>query len=111
MPNLSTIRNLLSHNTLFARISNQYNAYADVYKLGRFVQVPSVYLQRLAQYFRASMVAFFLRRSLINLPLARSMLDWTHSGLSLDLSVKIPATSTRTREALAHYIARPPLSP
>ncbi len=56
------------------------------------------------------MVAFFLSRSLINERLARSMLGWTHSGFSLDMSVKIPAASSRTREALAQYIARPPVS-
>src|SRR5271157_1412834 len=76
---------------------------------GRFVHVPAVDLQRLAQYYRASMVAFFLRRSLINEQLAGSMLGWTHSGFSLDMSVKIPAFSARTREALAQYIARPPV--
>ena len=76
----------------------------------QFVHLPSLDLQRLAQYFRASMVAFFLRRSLINERLAKSMLGWTHSGFSLDMSVKIPARCSRTREALAQYIARPPVS-
>jgi hypothetical protein len=56
------------------------------------------------------MVAFFLRRSLINERLAKSMLGWTHSGFSLDMSVKIPASSSRAREALAQYITRPPVS-
>jgi len=48
--------------------------------------------------------------SLINERLAKSMLGWTHSGFSLDMSVKIPAGCSRTREALAQYIARPPVS-
>jgi hypothetical protein len=56
------------------------------------------------------MVAFFLQRSLISERLARSMLEWTHSGFSVNLSVKIPATSYKAREALAQYIARPPIS-
>ena len=77
---------------------------------GRFVHIPSLDLPRLAQYFRASIVAFFLRRSLINERLATSMLGWTHSGFSLDMSVRIPAGCSRTREALAQYIARPPFS-
>jgi hypothetical protein len=77
---------------------------------GRFVHLPSLDLPRLAQYFRPSMVAFFLSRSLINERLAKSMLGWTHSGFSPDMSVKIPAGSSRTREALAQYIARPPVS-
>jgi hypothetical protein len=77
---------------------------------GRFVHVPTLDLARLARYFRAAMVAFFLQRSLISERLARSMLEWTHSGFSVDLSVKIPAASSRTREALAQYIVRPPIS-
>jgi hypothetical protein len=77
---------------------------------GRFVHVPSLDLARLARYFRAAMVAFFLHRSLISERLARSMLEWIHSGFSVDLSVKIPAASSKTREALAQYIARPPIS-
>jgi hypothetical protein len=43
---------------------------------------PSLDLPRLAQYFRASMVGFFFKRSLINERLAKSMLGWTHSGFS-----------------------------
>ena len=76
---------------------------------GRFVHIPlggsgaqprgspTLDLARLARYFRASMVAFFLQRSLINERLARSMLEWTQSGFSVDLSVKIPASSPTTR--------------
>ena len=36
------------------------------------------------------------------------MLDWTHSGFSVDASIRIPATSARTREALAQYVLRAP---
>ena len=36
------------------------------------------------------------------------MLEWTHSGFSLDASIRIPAGSAKTREALAQYIVRPP---
>jgi hypothetical protein len=57
-----------------------------------------------------SMVAFFLKRTLLNERLARNMPDWTHSGLSVDLTVKIPATSSKAREALAQYMACPPVS-
>jgi hypothetical protein len=57
------------------------------------MHVPSLDLQRLAQHYRASMVTFFFRRSLINKRLARSMPGWTHSGFSPGMSVKIPASS------------------
>jgi hypothetical protein len=44
---------------------------------------------------------------LINERLAKNMLDWTHSGFSVDLTVKIPATSPTARVSLAQYIPRP----
>jgi len=60
--------------------------------------------------FRATVIGFFLERHLIDERLAKNMLDWTHSGFSVDLTVKIPANSPKTRVALAEYIARPPVS-
>ena len=38
------------------------------------------------------------------------MVNWTHSGFSIDASIRIPAGSTETRQALAQYIVRPPVS-
>jgi hypothetical protein len=46
----------------------------------------------------------------INERLAHNMLQWGHSGFSVDGSVRIPASSSRTREALSQYIARAPVS-
>jgi hypothetical protein len=66
---------------------------------GRFVHMPSLDLPRLAQCFRASMVAFFLTRSLINERLAKRMLGWTHSGFSLDYANWNPSTPRRTIQA------------
>jgi len=77
---------------------------------GRFVHIPQLDLARLGQYFQASMVDFFFKRQLINERLARNMLQWDHSGFSVDGSVRIPAGSARTREALSQYIARAPVS-
>jgi len=68
---------------------------------------PSLDLTKLSQYFRNSTIAFFLQRKLLNERLAKNMLDWTHSGFSVDLSVKIGATSSKAREALSQYIPRP----
>jgi hypothetical protein len=56
------------------------------------------------------MVDFFFKRQLINERLAHNMLQWDHSGFSVDGSVRIPAGSSRTREALSQYIARAPVS-
>ena len=77
---------------------------------GRFVHVPSLDSAKLGQYFRSTVIGFFLERRLIDERLAKNMLAWTHSGFSVDRTVKIPATSPKARAALAEYIARPPLS-
>jgi hypothetical protein len=75
---------------------------------GRFVHIPQLDLARLSQYFRACMVDFFFQSQLINQRL--NMLQWDHSGFSVNGSVRIPAGSARTREALSQYIARAPVS-
>jgi hypothetical protein len=77
---------------------------------GRFVHVPTVDLAKMSGCFRQRVIAFFLERKLLNERLARNMLDWTHSGFSVDASIRIPAGSAKTREALAQYIVRPPVS-
>ena len=78
--------------------------------LGRFVHVRSLDLAKLAQGFRATVVAFFLQRRLINERLGRNMLDWSNSGFSVELSVRVPASSSKTRVSRAESIARPPVS-
>ena len=77
---------------------------------GRFVHFPKIGLQKMSGCFRQRVIAFFLDRSLLNERLAKNMLDWTHSGFSVDASIRIPAGSVKTREALAQYIVRPPVS-
>jgi hypothetical protein len=61
---------------------------------------------KMSACFRLRVVAFFLERKLLNERLARNMLDWTHSGFSVDASIHLPAGSSKTREALAQYIPR-----
>lgn len=74
------------------------------------IPIPTLDLDRLARYFRTTTIAFFLRRSLSSEQLAHSMLAWPHLCFSVDLSVKIPATSAKAREDLALNVARPPIS-
>ena len=71
---------------------------------------PQVDLQKMSSCFRQRVIAFFLERKLLDERLAKNMLEWTHSGFSVDASIRIPATSTRTREALAQYVVRAPVS-
>ena len=64
----------------------------------------------MSEYFRRVIVKFFLKRRLISARLATSLINWRHSGFSVNHDVRIPAFSGQAREALSQYIARPPLS-
>lgn len=75
---------------------------------GRFVHLPVVDVDRMSACFRQRVIAFFLQRKLLNERLAKSMLQWTRSGFSVDCSIRIPAGSTKAREALSQYIVRRP---
>jgi len=77
---------------------------------GRFVHIPLGNLHRMSEYFRRVIIKFFLKKELISAKIATSLINWRHSGFSVDASVHIPAGSSKTREALSQYIARPPLS-
>jgi len=82
---------------------------------GRFVHIPLGNLHRMSEYFRRVIIKFFLKKKLINANLATSLVNWRHSGFSLDNSVHLPAGSTKARKALSQYISRrmavpPPLS-
>ena len=77
---------------------------------GRFVHLSPIDLAKMSACFRQRVIAFFLERKLLNERLANNMVNWTHSGFSVDASIRIPAGSTETRQALAQYIVRPPVS-
>jgi hypothetical protein len=82
---------------------------------GRFVHIPLGNLNRMSEYFRRVIIKFFLKKELISAKLATSLINWRHSGFSVDNSVHLPARSTEARKALSQYISRrmavpPPLS-
>ena len=77
---------------------------------GRFVHIPFGNLHSMSEYFRRVIIKFFLKKELISAKVATSLINWRHSGFSVDASVRIPAGSPKIREALSQYIARPPLS-
>ena len=77
---------------------------------GRFVHIPLGDIQRMSEYFRRVVIRLFLKKELINAHLATSLINWKHSGFSVDHSIGVPAFSIRARQALSQYIARPPLS-
>ena len=77
---------------------------------GRFVHIPRIDLQKMSSCFRQRVIACFLERKLLDQWRAKNMLDWTHSGFSVEASIRIPAGSAKTREAPAQYVVRAPVS-
>ena len=63
---------------------------------GRFVHIPLGNLQRMTEYFRRLIIKFFLNKQLINATLATSLINWKHSGFSIDHSIRIPAFSIKS---------------
>ncbi len=68
---------------------------------GRFVHIPFGNVQRMSEYFRRVIIKFFLKKKLISAELATKLINWRHSGFSVDNAVSIPAFSDKAREALS----------
>jgi len=64
----------------------------------------------MSEYFRRLIIKFFVTKELVSARIATSLINWRHSGFSVDASVRILALSDQARQALSQYIARPPLS-
>ncbi len=77
---------------------------------GNFVHIPFSNLPEMTECFRRGVIKLFLERKLINQDMADNLLTWRHSGFSLDASILLPGGSSRERESLAQYLARPPIS-
>lgn len=75
---------------------------------GTFVYLPFSGLEKMTEYFRRSVVRFFTEKKLLTEQFARNLLSWKHSGFSIDNSVRI--LDEQSRENLAQYLARPPIS-
>jgi hypothetical protein len=75
---------------------------------GSFVYLPFSGLEKMTEYFRRTVLRFFIEKKLLTEQFAQNLLSWKHSGFSIDNSVRILDESSR--DNLAQYIARPPVS-
>ena len=51
---------------------------------GRFVHIPKIDLKKMSACFRQRVIGFFLDRKLLDERLAKNMVQWAHSGFSVD---------------------------
>jgi hypothetical protein len=77
---------------------------------GNFVYIPFSNLSQMTECFRRRVIKLFLEKKLINQHMADNLLNWRHSGFSIDSSIRFFGGSQQERENLAQYIARPPIS-
>ncbi len=75
---------------------------------GTFYYIPFSGLDSMIEVFRRRVIGMLMNRGLLKDDLAKNLLSWRHSGFSIDNSVRI--FDDQTRENLAEYMARPPLS-
>jgi len=75
---------------------------------GTFYYIPFNGLDSMIEVFRRRVIGMLMDRGLLKADLAENLLSWRHSGFSIDNSVRI--FDDQTRENLAEYMARPPLS-
>ncbi len=64
----------------------------------------------MTEQFRRLIIKYFQEKKLITERFARNLLSWKNSGFSIDNSIRIYGNDHKTREALAQYIAKPPVS-
>jgi hypothetical protein len=74
----------------------------------RFVFIPIGASEELVQLWRVKVVEFCANRKLINIDFARKLLNWKHSGFSIESGTRI--YDDHARESLSQYIVRAPVS-
>ncbi len=77
---------------------------------GNFVHIPIIDLENMKECFRKSVIKYFEDNKLLSSDLAKNLLSWKHSGFSIDNSIRIAASDSKAREAIAQYMARCPIS-
>jgi hypothetical protein len=75
---------------------------------GRFIHVPLSDLGQMTEVFRRRLIWLLVEKKLLAEEFAQNLLSWKNSGFSIDNSVRL--IDAKSRESLAEYIARPPLS-
>ena len=66
---------------------------------GKFAHIPLGDIQRMSEYFRRVAIRFFLKKQLITAHLATSLINWKHSGFSVDYANWNPSAPRRTIQA------------
>ncbi len=77
---------------------------------GNFVFITIHSLDKMTEVFRRRVIRFFLDKELITEAFASNLLGWKNSGFSIDAKLRLYGSDDKTRESIAQYLVRPPLS-
>ena len=77
---------------------------------GRFVALPPVPGNLLAEGFRRAVLDFLVENGAVSDALRRRMLAWRHGGFSAHNEVSVAAEDAEGRKTLAGYMLRAPMS-
>ncbi len=77
---------------------------------GNFIFIPIYALDKMTEYFRRRVIRFFLDKELITKAFASNLLSWKNYGFSIDASLRLYGSDDKTRESIAQYLVRPPLT-
>ncbi len=72
---------------------------------GNFVYIPFSNLSAMTECLRRRVIKLFIEKKLINQHVADNLLRLSHSGFSIDSSIRLFDGSQKDRENLAQYIA------
>jgi hypothetical protein len=77
---------------------------------GTFVPLPLHDVATVTEAFRRALLTLFVKRELIDIDTAASMLAWPHSGFHVHDGVWVPAEDQAFATRLARYCARHPVA-
>ena len=77
---------------------------------GNFAFIPIHSLDKMTECFSRRVIRFFLDKELITKAFASNLLSWKNSGFSIDAKLRLYGSDNKSRESIAQYLVRPPLS-
>ena len=77
---------------------------------GNFIHIPILDLTEMKECFRQLVINHFKDTGRITDKIASNLLSWKHSGFNINNSIRIMGHDNKSREALAQYITRCPVS-
>jgi len=77
---------------------------------GKFMFVPMTDTKKLGEYFREKVLGYFMDKGILPESDGERMLNWEHSGFSINNATRIYVSNGKLKENMSEYIVRAPIS-